>query len=238
MTDNNFDPFEDETSEGDVLAETETEPSDEAQEADSEKEDESQGEEEAAETPAAEDGTKDDQPEKMIPVHQFKAALKDVNEKLAKANQELNQLKAVPAPDKSKDPDGYERHLRLETSKAIMVETHADYDDVIAHFQDMAAENPMLNDLVANHPLPAKYAYDIAKKSMEIKELSGMKDSEEWKQFQNWKAEQAKGDALNLDKAKPVSNTPKVPNLNRATSVNRAKAVSSQDDNIFADVKY
>lgn len=241
MSDNNFDPFEDEVTEGDATDETVVETTDESgtpAESEPETSDET-GEKQAAETPDADDGAKEDQAEKMIPVHQFKAALKDVNDKLAKAQQELNQMKATPAPDRSKDPDGYERHLRLETSKAIMVETHADYDDVIGHFQTMAAENPLLNDLVANHPLPAKYAYDIAKKSLEIKELSGVKQSEEWKQFQTWKAEQAKAETKSpVLEAKPVSTTPKVPNLNRATSVNRVKPVMDQDESLFAGVKY
>lgn len=195
---------------------------------------EEKGEEiEEAEPPAAkEEEEKPQQPEKMIPEHRLKAAIKDVTDKLNKAQQELAELKAQPVPDRKEDPDGYERHLRIETSKAIMRETHADYDEVMSHLQEMIDVNPFLEDAIAKHAMPAKYAYDIVKKNIEITELSQLKDSDEWKEFQAFKASKAAKEAelKAPTAAKLTSVKSRVPNLNRATSVGKGKVSSGEDD--------
>ncbi len=215
---------EQETSEKEVETKVEKEKEDKDTEV-------SQGEENA-EPPSATEEEKETQSEKMIPEHRFKAAVKDVTEKLNKAEQELAQLKATPAPDREADPDGYELHVRIETSKEIMRAIHDDYDETIAHYQELAKENPYLNNVVASHKTPAKHAYDIAKKDLEIKELSNLKNSEEWKEFQEFKANKNKKaiESQTEVKSKQVKVIPKVPpNLNRATDVSRGKQVSSDD---------
>lgn len=239
-TETNFDPFEDEST-----AESETpeaEAPEEKPEADAEGEadgskDET-GEEETTEPPS-EEKDKSAKPEKMIPESRLKAALKDYEAKLDAANQELSQFKASPVPDKDKDPEGYNLHLRMETSKAVMREFATDYDDVIKHYAEMAESNPYLNEAVAKHPIPAKYAYDIAKKDMEIRELSALKTSDEWKQFQEFKKQQAAQSAANenskASSAVTKALTSKVPNLNRATDVSsKGKSKVSDDDELFA----
>lgn len=207
--------------------------------ADNNKDDQTGDEENPSGTPP--EGTEEkssSSTEKMIPESRFKAALKDVTSKLDAANQELATFKAVPVPDKDKDPEGYEFHNRMELSREIMREAVTDYDDVIANFAKMAEANPYLNEAVAKHRNPAKFAYDYVKKAMEIEELSTLKDTEEWKEFQEFK--KSKGSASASKGNSKVSGTvaeslaSKVPNLNRATNVSQAKPQSSADDELFA----
>ena len=185
----------------------------------------------------------DDQSGKMIPEHRFKAALKDVNDKLDAANAELAKAKAKPPPNPEEDPEGYNFHLRMETSKDVMRATTDDYDAVIAHYGEMVKTNPYLNEAVAAHPSPAKHAYDIAKKDMEIRELQELKSSDEFKEFQEFKkqkAKQAKEDEAKAkqeqkEQEKEKSKAPDVPNLNRATDVGQGKQEEVDDtEELFA----
>lgn len=196
------------------------------------------GDENPSGTPP-EDG-KDDNKEgadgKLIPEHRFKAALKQVTDKLDAATQELATLKATPIPDKATDPEGYAYHVRMEASKEVMRETKTDYDEVIAHFVGMGKINPMLFQAVADHPIPAKYAYDIAKKDLEIKELQSLKGSDEWKEFQEFKKNKEKVveiDAKDKVSQQVTNSLGKVPNLNRATDVSRGSSVPQSDDELF-----
>lgn len=239
MTDTNHDPFEEE----ETQAAEETQESDaEAPKQDDEQEGEGEtqtGEEDNASAPPADAKEGDEESaEKMIPESRFKAAIKDVTAKLDQANQKLASLEAVPVPDKEKDPQGFDLHVRMETSKALMREIMPDYDDVIRHYKELADSNPYLNQAVAAHPAPAKHAYDIAKKDMEIRELSNLKNSDEWKEFQAFKkskaAQAAPKEAEKTGQKAPASPASKVPNLNRATSVARSNQRVEQDDELFA----
>lgn len=188
-TDDNYDVFDDSKEETQAEAETEELSSDEdtgkTEETEETSEDTGDKEETDA-TPAEAEGEEDSQSDKMIPEHRFKAALKNVTDELDAAKAELAKMKAQPAPDRNSDPDGYDLHQRVETSKAIMAETHTDYNDVIRHYQEMEKSNPLLAQVVAAHPIPAKHAYDIAKKDMEIRELSSLKQSSDWAEFQEF----------------------------------------------------
>lgn len=245
MTEENHDVFSEGTEAAtEAPAETEAQvevTTDAKQEAETQTEEQSGAEEpeqqgeETAEPPAANGDNKVSQPEKMIPESRFKAALKDVNAKLTERDRELATLKAQPAPDRATDPDGYDRHVRIETSKAIMMETHEDYDEKIAHFQKMAETSPSLNEIVGNHAIPAKFAYDLAKKDMEITELSNLKDDPEYKEFQEYKKQKANSadTAAKLSSEKPAKAASKVPNLNRnatAASIAKDKASDESDD--------
>jgi hypothetical protein len=176
--------------------------------------------------------------EKMIPESRFKAALKDATEKLEAAQAELSQLKATPVPDKETDPEGYDLHVRMEASKAAMRATHADYQDVINHYAEMAKVNPFLNEAVAKHPVPAKYAYELAKEDLRIQRLRALEDSDEYKEFKEWKASQpaktepSEAPSEEISK-KLASGAPKVPNLNRATNVSLEAKRPSEDDELF-----
>lgn len=242
--DEGYDVFDD--SEGNTEAVEETEETETSTEGEAGAETEETGEDDDGTPPEEEKET--EQSDKMIPEHRFKAALKDVNDKLEAANAKLAQMESRPVPDREADPDGYDLHMRMETSKAIMAETHTDYNDVIRHYQEMEKANPFIAQAVAAHPIPAKHAYDIAKKDMEIRELSTLKQSDDWTQFQEFKKQKekeakeaakaasaaAKG-AEQQEQQSGVKAVSKVPNLNRATDVSAKKpAKVDEDDELFA----
>jgi hypothetical protein len=237
----NFDPFEVEetTNEEDTEVETDLEETETNDEAEGETEDESTDEaDDESEDVESTDETEEDETstnEKMIPESRFKAAIKDLQSKLDATLQENAKYKATPAPDRDADPEGYEAHLRLETSKTLMREFKEDYVEVITHFQEMAKINPQLNEIVAKHELPAKLAYDLAKRDLEIRELTEARNSDEWKEFQEFKKNKGKSTVAD-DLASPTNKAAKLPrNLNRATS-SKPKTVSpSDDDYLFAD---
>lgn len=180
------------------------------------------------------EGNKEPKAEKMIPESRLKAALKDVTEKLDAAQSKLAEYEKSNVPDKEKDPEGYDLHLRMEASKLVMREAHTDYDEVIAHYVEMAKVNPKLNEAVAEHKVPAWFAYKLAKEDMELQEVRNVRSSDDWKQFQEWKKKKAE-EAANppvddVSKKLTEGSVAKVPNLNRATSVSKAVAKSSDDD--------
>jgi len=256
MTDENHDVFSEEsktTSEADIGTETNVEATvDAKQEAETQveaqpgaEESEQQGEQGAA-PPAADGDSAVSQAEKMIPESRFKAAIKDVNDKLITAQREMAAMKAVPPPDRTKDPEGYDRHNRIEMSRTLVSRIYKDYYEKIAHFQEMVKANPSLGAIVANNEIPAQMAYDLAIKDMELTELYKLKDSADWKEFQTYKAAKGAGanaaaqgtvadTATQLGGSKAASVASKVPNLNRnAPSVNRDLGKTG-DDNLFGD---
>lgn len=234
------DPFEDDAAAG--ISTTEGEAAlaaDAAKGADTK---DATGEDAAAGTPPAVKEGEGEPPansqEKMIPESRFKAALKDVNDKLEKANGELQRKNALPVPDKDKDPDGYNLHVRIETSKELMREMKPDYQAVIEHYKKMADVNPDLNVAVAKAAIPAKFAYDLAKRDMELTELGALKNSDEYKEFLTArKAKQvAEGQTSADAKAgKQVADAlVKVPNLNRATNAAPKGDKVDDSDELFA----
>lgn len=181
---------------------------------------------------------------KLIPEHRFKAALKKVTDELEAKNAKLAEYEkpeAAPVPDKETDPEGYALHMRMDASKTIMMDLVPDYQEKINHFAVMAESNPLLNQAVASHPIPAKLAYDIAKKDLEIKEALAIKDSEDWKAFQEFK--KAKKVEIVDDQQTTLANTVKkglraVPNLNRSTNASpnrnvRKTSTGDYDDDLF-----
>ena len=195
-----------------------------------------EGEEAAGTPPEGEDGDSANKG-KMIPEHRFKAALKEANEKYEALAQENAALKATPIPDKATDPEGHALHIRMEASKEVMREMKPDYETVIKHYVEMAKGNPDLNQKVADAPLPAKFAYDLAKKDMELRELAAMKDSPEYKEFQEWKKTKAAPATPEAEQSKVnkqvTDGLSKVPNLNRATNVTKSNAKIQEDDGLF-----
>lgn len=198
---------------------------------------ESGEESKTSETPLEEKGEEVTTSTKMIPEHRFKAAMNAVTEELKIANQKLAKYEAAPVPDKDEDPEGFNLHIRMEASKIIMRELMSDYDEVLTHYKSMAEANPYLNQAVAAHPAPAKYAYDLAKESMKVAEARNLVNSEEWKEFQEFKkSKAAKGVDLagaKVSKQVTESLTAKVPNLNRVTNTQPVKIVHSDEDDLF-----
>lgn len=178
--------------------------------------------------------------QKMIPEHRFKAALKEVTDKLDAATEELQKYTAIPVPDKETDPEGHDLHVRMKASSDVMREMRPDYQEVINHYAKMAESNPLLNQAVAADPLPAKLAYDIAKKDLELKELAGLRESDDWKKFQEWKKTQTTSATPPTQQAalnETVTRGLKaVPNLNRSTNASPNRNVrkgDTADDDLF-----
>ncbi len=180
--------------------------------------------------------------QKLIPEHRFKAALKSAAERAEKAERELAERDkvVVPVPDKETDPKGHERHVRMDASVQVMRELRPDYQEVIDHYATMAESNPLLNQAVEADPLPAKLAYDIAKKDMEIKDALKLKESPEYKEFlefQKNKTKQPKIDDPKTDK-RVTRSLGAVPNLNRSTNASpnrnvRTRSNGDNDDSLF-----
>lgn len=247
----NFDPFEEETSttNADDAASNEEEENDATETSETSKEETDDNEDTTA-TSADGEGEKTEdaaaaKSEKMIPESRLKAAISDVQKKLDEANRRLAEHEKIPVPDKDVDPEGHAFYVRMETSRELMREVKPDYDEVIAHYTELARANPLLDEAVYKHAVPAKLAYDIAKRDLEIKDLEKLKGSDEYKQFQEWKRLQSEGskqeDAAPASKlSKQVTNgLSKVPNLNRNTDVSTRKAVAknaaeAEVDDLFA----
>lgn len=186
-----------------------------------------------------------DKGQKMIPEHRFKAALKKVTDELEEKTNKLKEYEKpaeVVAPDKDTDPEGHDLHIRMEASKSVMMEMKPDYQEVIDHYAEMAADNDLLNQAVAKHPLPAKLAYDIAKRDLEIKDALKLKDSDEFKEFQEWKKTKAVATAAKTEEEQNLGNKinrglKAVPNLNRSTNASPNRNVrrnsASEDDDLF-----
>lgn len=199
------------------------------------------GEDETGTPPVEQEGdpefTTDAKGQKMIPEHRFKAALKAVTEERDNLKAANARYTAEPIPDRNTDPQGYDLHTRMEASKAVMREMRDDYQVVINHYAEMAESNPLLNQAVAGHPLPAKLAYDIAKKDLEIKEALAVKGSDEWKEFQEFKKTKTTAASAESKLGKAVAQGLRtVPNLNRLTSASpnkNSRRDSSDDDELF-----
>lgn len=226
----NFDPFEEEavTTEEDVSTETEVEE-------ESPEDEESTPEDESTDEPEEEEPK-----EKVIPESRFKAAIKNLQDQLDGALQENANLKAQsnPPPNRDEDPEGHEAHIRLEMSKSLMMEFKEDYVEVIKHYQEMAKTNPQLNEMVAKAELPAKLAYDLAKRDMEIREVVEARNSDEWKEFQEFKKNKGKKDVANeLAKTSNTAlNLPK--NTNRATESIPKNVSPDEEEYLFGDAAF
>lgn len=182
----------------------------------------------------------DDKGQKFIPEHRFKAALKKVTEERDAAMSKLaehEKPEPIQVPDKETDPEGYSLHMRMEQSQAVMRDLVPDYQEKIDHFAKMADLNPLLNQAVAAHAIPAKLAYDIAAKDLEIKEALSIKGSDDWKKFQEWQKthkDQPVVDSqtkLNEKVARSLGRT--VPNLNRSTNLSPTRSTHSSDDDVL-----
>lgn len=222
----------------------EDEPSEESDESQVNEEESNPDANDSAAT-SAEQQEQKDQPvqEETVPVSRMKAALADINAKWEKDRQELAQLKAQPLPDPKDDPDGFSLQVRIETSKKIVSEFYADYDEKIQHFTELAKINPALNNAVAASHNPAKMAYDIATRDLELKELTTLKDSDEWKEFQAWRKEKASKanekvaqTVVENLKSNPEQGKKAIPpNLTRVSNMVQKKGQRfEEDDELFA----
>lgn len=124
-----------------------------------------------------------------------KAAVIDERRKRQELERKLAELEASKAenkperPDVFADPDGAFSHVeqslknemamaihstRLELSQEMMRTVFPDYDELESEFVDMAKDNPVLLQELQNSTMPARFAYDTAKKAREAAELKNV----------------------------------------------------------------
>lgn len=236
-----FDPFEDDTAgsaadkpEAEITTEKrskEVEEEVEGQE-DEQTDDKDEGAATSADTDEKDQKLEDIADDKPIPAHRFKAALKKVTEERDAWKNKAEEANPIPVPDKAADPEGFAFHNRMESSKELMRELVPDYDDVVSNYAAMAEANPLLNQAVFNAKNPAKFAYDLVKKALEVNENANLKKSDEYKEFLEFKKGKKGGnnsEDKNLNK-QVVNGLSKVPNLNRSTNVAPGKQQKSDDD--------
>lgn len=199
----------------------------------------SKGEVDEEEPPVSDKEAKkegDEKPAKMIPEHQFKAALKQVTSERDEARALLADKNKAPPPDRTKQPAEYDLDLRVEASKQAMMRSVDDYDTMIEHFREMEKANPLLTQIVSGDAAPARMAYDLAKRDLEFKEMGTSRTNGDWDAFKAWQAsgKPAKQEAASTERKTPA----KVPNLNRtATGIDpnrKGKASDNDDDDLWA----
>lgn len=135
------------------------------------------GEEVAAEPPAAEP-PKEPEPQ-MVPV----AALQSERQKRQQLERELDGLRKPQEPKKQEDVDAdffanptgeVERRIKmteLNMSEQIARSVHADYDEKLNVFADLAKQNPVFANQMMQHPHPAEFAYQTATKHLEYQKM-------------------------------------------------------------------
>lgn len=129
--------------------------------------------------PASEtsDGAGDTEP--TVPL----AALQDERRKRQELAERLSSMEqqaaAAARPDPFEDPAGaaeFDRReneessfrLRCDMSQEMMRQAHADYDEVESLFVEAAQMNPALAVQLANHPFPARFAYQQGARFREV----------------------------------------------------------------------
>lgn len=95
--------------------------------------------------------------------------------------QPQEQPEAFQPPDPWTDPEGalqYQQHqlqtqfqaqivaTRVETSRQLMRMQHPDYNDMEKVFDEVCQTQPELLQHAAQHPMPAQFAYEIAKRHL------------------------------------------------------------------------
>ncbi len=185
-------------------------------------------EEVEAESPSEEE-KHDDEEETHIPV----GALKKERLRRQASERELNDTRRKLAEYEGDDLSEEQRQkkeqtdARITASREIIVDFKEDYEDMENIFMDLNDDDPYLGVKMRNSKNPAKFVYDTAKKHLKSQEVTKTLDSDEWKEFQEFKN--------GGKKSKQVDETPQqkrkkaalsTPNINKAAS-----AKSSPSDN-------
>ena len=219
-------PDEEEDEKG---VETDEESEDDAEEQ-SEAEDEDD-EEVEAESPSEKENT--DEEDTQIPV----GALKKERLKRQNSEKELNEVRRKLAEYEGDNLSEDQRQkkestdARIIASREIIMDFKEDYEEKEQIFMDLNDDDPYLGVKMRNSKNPAKFVYDTAKKHLKTQEVSKVTESDDWKEFQEWK----KGGK----KSKQVGETPQqkrkksalsTPNINKAASTKTSSSDYSSED--------
>lgn len=121
---------------------------------------------------------------------------------------------------------------RINNSRELMIETKADYEEMETVFLDMAKENPSLVSEMNRSHNPAKFAYTKAKEHSDYLEFKATKDSDEYKEFLEYKA-QKKDAPKDKPEDKRKASAVKVPDLTKAA----ARGKNSEEPEQEGDLK-
>lgn len=191
--------------------------------------------EESATTPVA----KEEKAEKFIPEHRFKAALKNVTDERDALTERLKTYER----GQQVEPDLSQVLLneRINQSRELMSELKEDYEEKETIFIDLAKADPALVEKMQKSSNPAKFAYNTAKEHLEVEDLKKLKGSDEFTEFQKWKAEkedEAKKPKVEAEtvEEKRKKDALSTPNLNKVSSAKIKDGEHSND--VWADSKF
>jgi hypothetical protein len=179
------------------------------------------------------ENSEDEKP--FVPV----AALKDERAKRQAAESEVKTLKErIAKNDKGQTPEEADVNddtfkERAVTSRELMTELVPDYEDKEKVFLAECEKNPALAIQLRKSKNPAKFAYNTGKEIIEHQQYLEEKNSDQYKEFQEFKKNPTayaakKAEEAEKAKNKQLEETPEdkrkksalsVPNLNKATSV-------------------
>lgn len=163
-----------------------------------------------------------DERAKRQTLEQELAAIKAQLQQFQQPQQPQYQPQPEPqaAPDRWEDPEGYDRWLvnqaaataRAEALETMQVERvkqtaiaarnkYQDFDTAVATFQQLAAQNPQLEQMMLQQPDPAEWAYRTAKTHLEVSQYGSLEAAVE---ARVQAALEAKMAALQQQAAKPT----------------------------------
>ncbi len=149
-----------------------------------EKEEEPESGEETEETPSSDEKeepwTKKSALAERKKRQESEKKVKALEEELATLKQPKEEVKR---PDALDDPEGALAHVektlrgelwkeKFTLTQEIMREKHEDYEQLETHFSEMVKESPDLLKKFVEAKNPAKFAYDTAKKDLNIQKFS------------------------------------------------------------------
>ena len=128
--------------------------------------------------PTASEPTEESHEPEMVPLA-AKQAEKQKRQEAEQRNRELERLlqsqNQQSKPDIFENPEqvlgSLEMKLKAEMSEALVKDAHADYDDVMDHYEDMVRQNPAIHAEIMRSALPARQAYNMAKDDLLMKEI-------------------------------------------------------------------
>lgn len=114
---------------------------------------------------------------------EFEKKYQELEAEIAALKQPRQQEAKVERPDVFDDAEGAFKHTekdfdrklfeqRVNITKEIVKEKHADFDDMERHFLEMSKSNQALIEKLVSVPNPARFAYETAKNDLEVKKLS------------------------------------------------------------------
>ncbi len=188
---------------------------------------EEEAEPEADAVPPTEEET---EKEDLVPV----GALKGERHKRQATQQKLDEaykkLAEYEGSDLTEDQIKFKEDTDkiITASREIIKDFKDDYDEMEEIFIDLNDEDPYLGVKMRESKNPAKFVYDTAKKHLKTQEVGKITQSDDWKEFQEWKKSgKAKAESPTTKIKKAALGTPKL----KQTSASKK---TSDDDDLWS----